>query len=158
VVRRRRFFHGAPIRGTGDGEYGADAVTKDGVGLTDSDLKDIVWLRPDGGEMSDHDWESGTARSLAVFLNGLGIPDPDERGEPVIDTSFLMYFNAHHEAVAFQVPPAELGTSWEIVVDTRLSTEARAPDGQPGAAPHPVKAGDVLPLDARSTLVLRRAE
>jgi len=158
VLRRRRFFHGAPIRGTGDGEYGADAVTKDGVGLTDSDLKDIVWLRPDGGEMSDHDWESGTARSLAVFLNGLGIPDPDERGEPVIDTSFLMYFNAHHEAVAFQVPPAELGTSWEIVVDTRLSTEARAPDGQPGAAPHPVKAGDVLPLDARSTLVLRRAE
>jgi glycogen operon protein len=157
VFRRRRFFHGAPIRGTGDGEYGESTPPKDGdEGATP--LKDIVWLRPDGGEMSDQDWESGTARTLAVFLNGLGIPDPDERGEPVSDTSFLMFFNAHHEPVSFRVPPAELGDSWEIVVDTRVASELPDVDARAGAGPHPVKAGDEVPLDGRSTVVLRRAD
>jgi glycogen operon protein len=137
VFRRRRFFHGAPIRGTGE--------VSDGKAL-----KDIVWLRPDGTEMSDQDWESGTARMLAVFLNGAGIPDPDSRGEPVVDDSFLMFFNAHSDTVVFQVPPGEFGDSWETVVDSRRSAAGG------GSADGQLKAGASVHLDARSTVVLRR--
>ena len=78
VFRRRRFFQGRPIKG--------------------SDIEDIVWLRPDGAPMTEHDWNSGYARTLAVFLNGEGIPERDPLGERVVDDSFLLLFNAHHLA------------------------------------------------------------
>src|SRR5690606_36645475 len=63
VFRRRRFFSGRPVRG-----HGGDR------------LPDIAWLAPDASEMTDEDWESGYAKSMAVFLNGQGIPDLDVRG------------------------------------------------------------------------------
>ena len=162
VFRRRRFFHGAPIRPTGEGGIG--------TALKDTALKDIVWLRPDGVEMSDQDWESGTARTLAVFLNGAGIPDPDDRGQPVVDDSFLMFFNAHSETVVFQVPPAEFGQRWETVVDSRVSTGfsdsgtlagadgVAVPAAALPAGGQQVKADASVALDARSTVVLRRVE
>ena len=68
VFRRRRFFQGRPIHG--------------------SDVADIAWLRPDAAPMTDYDWH--TPHSLAAFLNGRGIPDRDEVGEPVVDDSFLL--------------------------------------------------------------------
>jgi hypothetical protein len=37
-------------------------------------LPDISWFHPDGSEMSDEDWESRFGKSVAVYLNGLGIP------------------------------------------------------------------------------------
>ena len=55
--------------------------------------------------MSDDDWDSGFGKSVAVFLNGEGIPDLDLRGERVIDDSFLLCFNAHHEPIEFTLPP-----------------------------------------------------
>jgi glycogen operon protein len=180
VFRRRRFFHGAPIRGTGERAGAMLGAAMEPAETAPSDtapaetapvdtaltaLKDIVWLRPDGVEMTDHDWEAGTARSLAVFLNGAGIPDPDTRGEPVADDSFLLFFNAHSETVTFQLPPAEFAASWEIVVDTRASTtslDAAGPRqvgaGEARTGERQVKAGDSVSLDDRSTVVLRRVE
>ena len=54
--------------------------------------------------MSDEDWESGFAKSMAVYLNGQGIPDLDERGQRVTDDSFVLCFNAHHEPIDFALP------------------------------------------------------
>ena len=73
VFRRRRFFNGMPVRRRG------------AVGLPD-----ISWFRPDGSEMSDDDWGSGFGKSVAVYLNGLGIPDLDARGQRVTDDSFCL--------------------------------------------------------------------
>ena len=47
--------------------------------------------------MTDADWAHEHARSMMVFLNGDAIPEPDRRGERVVDDSFLVAFNAHHE-------------------------------------------------------------
>jgi glycogen operon protein len=157
VFRRRRFFQGESIRGRGATGDAGDAAGGNGPPAS----KDIVWLRADGTEMSDSDWESGTARSLGVFLNGRGIPDSDARGEAVVDDSFLLYFNAHHEPTGFRVP-ADFGEVWEIVVDTRYSPiqveVARAGARFDMAAfERHVKADDPLELDARSVVVLRRA-
>lgn len=39
--------------------------------------------------MSDEDWDSGFGKSVAVYLNGHGIPDLDARGRRVTDDSFV---------------------------------------------------------------------
>jgi glycogen operon protein len=130
VFRRRRWFQGRPVRGSG----GVD---------------DIAWFTPAGEPMSDEDWESGFARSIGVFLNGEAIPTPDSRGERVLDVSFFLIFNAHSEAMTFTMPPEELGTSWEVELDTAAPVAAEDP--------LVVKAGGELPVDARSLVVLRRA-
>ena len=98
VFRRRRFFEGRPLRGM--------------------DIADIAWLRSDGVEMSDDDWNVGFARSLAVFLNGDALPDPDPLGQKVRDDSFLILLNASDTAVTFTTPPEAWAEGWTTVLDT----------------------------------------
>ena len=68
--------------------------------------------------MTDDDWTSGHARSVAVYLNGEGIPDRDDLGERVVNDSFLLLINAHHEPVTFLLPDASYVRTWEVAVDT----------------------------------------
>src|SRR5215470_13975586 len=95
VFRRRRFFEGA-FRGASD----------------------IAWLTPAGDEMTEEDWQASYAKSVAVFLNGAAITEPDPRGDPVTDRKFLLMFNAGPEPITFTLPEARLGNDWEVVVDT----------------------------------------
>jgi isoamylase len=104
VFRRRRFFTGA-YPGTGDGTGGDSAV-------------DIAWLTPAGEEMTEADWRASYAKSVAVFLNGSAITEPDPRGDRVTDKKFLLLFNAGPDPITFTIPEARLGTDWEIVLDT----------------------------------------
>ncbi|MDX6202142.1 MAG: isoamylase, partial [Frankiales bacterium] len=110
-------------------------------------VADIVWFTPGGTEMDDDDWDSGFAKSLGVFLNGKAIRSPDSRGEPVVDDSFLMLFNAHDQPVEFTAPSEEFGESWLIEVDTAtpIDDEERT-----------LKPGTVLAVEGRSLVVLRR--
>jgi len=102
VFRRRRFFQGRPVRGSHP--RGA--------------LPDIGWFRPDGQEMTDTDWRVGYAKSLAVFLNGAAIPDPDELGRPMVDDSFYMLFNAWDQELGFTLPGPRWGRAWSVALDT----------------------------------------
>jgi glycogen operon protein len=68
--------------------------------------------------MTEEDWQASFARSVAVFLNGSAISEPDPRGDPVTDKKFLLLFNAGAEPITFTIPEATLGTDWEIVIDT----------------------------------------
>ena len=43
--------------------------------------------------MTRDDWESGD-RIVGMFLNGEEIAAPDEKGERIVDDSFLLFFNA----------------------------------------------------------------
>lgn len=130
VFRRRRFFHGRPVQGTHD------------------DLSDIAWFTHEGDEMREHDWHASHAKSLTVFLNGGAISEPGPRGEPVVDDSFLLMFNAHDAPLDFVVP-VDHGRQWQVVVDT-----AR-PRGVETDGPK-VQAGDRLTLTDRSLTVLQR--
>jgi isoamylase len=128
VLRRRRFFAGAPERG---GE---------------SDLRDIAWLSPDGRHMTDAQWQEDLARALMVFLNGDAIAEPDLRGEEVVDDSFLVLFNAQPDETVFTLPDAEYGETWTVAVDT----DSRFTVGEQVAHSAEVR------LSARSTVVLVR--
>ncbi len=128
TFRRARFFDGRPVR-RGEGEP----------------LPDIVWLTPGGVEMAPEDWDSGFGRSIGVFLNGNGIRGRDARGERIVDKNFIVYFNAHDDIVEFQLPHDEYAGQWETVVDTAGA----------GADSAPLDAGAVIPIGAKSLVVLR---
>ena len=131
VFRRRRFFRGRPVR------------QREGGGLPD-----IEWFAPDGSEMTEEDWETGFAKSVAVYLNGQGIPDLDDRGQRVSDDSFLLWFNAHYEPIDFALPADEFGAGWVPVIYTASETDE-------DAEPH--DAGGKVMVAARAVMVLRAA-
>jgi isoamylase len=90
--------------------------------------KDIVWLRPDGQEMTDEEWGLGWVRSLGLMMNGETIDDVDEAGEPVKDDTFLLMLNCHHEPILFYPPSPPGSGGWEIIMDTNdpgLAPESR---------------------------------
>ncbi len=137
VFRRRRFFHGRPVR-RGKG----------------TPLPDIAWFTPDGREMTEDDWESDFGRSIGMFLNGLGIAGTDPRGERITDDSFLLCFNAHDHPVTFTLPPAEYAGKWQVVLDT--ADHPAGPLADPSAEPRTAGAGSGLQVDARTLLVLTK--
>jgi glycogen operon protein len=134
VFQRRRFFSGKVV---GDAAQGG--------------LPDIAWLRTDGSPMNAADWSSPARNELTVFLNGLGITEPDERGEPIIDDSFLLLFNPGYEDADVRIPGGAYGKAWVPVLDTA------DPDALPGVEGEPLAADTQRSLTARSVVVLRRA-
>ena len=129
VFRRRRFFHGRPVRGSADG------------------LSDIEWLRPSGQRMTSRDWSRPHVQSMQVFLNGEAISEPDLRGQRVRDDSFLLVFHAHHEDMAFTLPDGSFGSTWEVVLDSAHPIAVERLE---------MKAGTQVDIEARSLQVLRR--
>jgi glycogen operon protein len=132
VFRRRRVF-------TGEEHHG-------GI----SDVGEIAWFTPAGTPMEPQDWTNGYARAVAVFLNGEALFAPDKRGQHVLDDSFLVVFNAHHEPLEFTVPPAEYGHWWSVLVDTADDAGGSSDSGDTYAPGHQVT---VAP---RSLVILRR--
>ena len=128
VFRRRRFFQGRRIRGM--------------------EVKDLYWLRPDGKEMTDEDWAQGYVRCLGVRLAGDAMEEKDAKGRPLLDETFLVLLNAHHEPRPFTLPAHKRGVRWQPVFDTASYDM----NGKPVTL---FRGGDQYDLEARSLAVLR---
>ena len=126
VFRRRNFFQGRSIKGAG--------------------IKDILWLRPDGREMPDEEWNQEHARTLGLFLSGSAVDEIDERGQLITDENFVLLMNAHHEEVPFTLPTAASGMAWTSLLDTSFE-QSRAP----GTIHEPMTP---YPLQSRSLALL----
>lgn len=113
LFRRRKWFQGQPIWGTG--------------------TKDIVWFLPDGGEMNDEHWQQEFARSLSVYMNGEGIRTPGKEGERIIDDSFFIAFNAHHESVRYKLPASEYGAQWTEEINTEIGFSKEGKQYEPAS-------------------------
>jgi isoamylase len=98
VFGRRRWFQGQPIKGT--------------------KVEDIAWFLPDATEMSEEHWNNDFAKSLGVYLNGLGIHSVDPKGERIVDDSFYIIFNAHFEPLNYKLPTSKYGKEWTKIIDT----------------------------------------
>jgi len=127
IWRRRDFFKGVPAG--------------------DAGRKDVAWLKPDGQEMTAEEWEKEFARCLGMWLNGDWLPESDERGRPLRDSSYLVLFNAHHDRIDFKLPP---GCGWRAEVDTSIDTGEPPPDAAPPT--------ESYPLQGRSLVVLRQLD
>ena len=128
VFRRRDFFHGRPLRGR--------------------DVKDILWLKPDGAEMTEEEWDQHFARCLGVYLPGEALTETDRRGRPVVDANFLLLFNAHHEPIPFALPDLG-GAPWRGVLDTANAS---------GLANGRWEAGAEFPLQGRALALFRQLQ
>jgi isoamylase len=126
AFRRRRFFQGRAIKG--------------------ARIKDIVWLRPDGKEMTDQEWDQAFARCLGVLLSGEAAGEIDDRGQIIRDSNFVVLINAHHEQIPFILPLRTPHASWLVLVDTSCQTSQHATAFYSPA--------DSYPLHARSLTVL----
>jgi glycogen operon protein len=138
VFRRRRFLTGSAAPG------GSDQVG------------DIAWFTPAGEEMSNADWGTGYAKSLAVFLNGDAISEPDRYGGPIQDSSFLLLLNASELDLEFTMPPQRYGEHWERVLDTAAPAEISGAPAQPSDGPAAAKSGEAVPVMNRSIQLLSR--
>jgi glycogen operon protein len=128
IFRRPKFFQGREVRGAG--------------------VKDIMWLTPGGGEMTDEEWGAPFVKTLGVMLCGDSIDVRDWRGEPITDDTFLMLLNASHEPVKFTLPNHAV-KRWAVVMDTAEEKSFLEP--QPRYA-----AGFELALRERSFVLLQR--
>ncbi|MEW6514663.1 MAG: glycogen debranching protein GlgX [Pseudomonadota bacterium] len=119
VFRRRNFFQGRPIRGSG--------------------IKDIHWIKPDGGDMSDEEWSRDYARSLGVYLSGEALGEVDRYGRGIHDDNFILLFNAHHEHIDFVLPTLCVGCAWQVVLDTHYHAGLDTDGVYAGSESYPLK-------------------
>lgn len=127
IFRRPKFFQGRKIRGM--------------------EAKDLLWFNADGSEMTDEHWNRSFIRCIGVVLVGFAEDIRDYFGKPVHDDTFMLLFNAHHEAVKFVMPGREK-VVWERILDTADEAGFLA---QPTTHP----SGDEVPLEPRSMSVFK---
>jgi glycogen operon protein len=137
VFRRRNFFQGRQIRGAG--------------------IKDIAWLRPDGQEMTDEEWNQEFARCLGVALSGQAVDEVDERGQRIQDDNFLLLINAHHEEIPFVLPPPS-NSGWVAILDSSCQIAQRPDAFYAGGTGYPLQARSLVLLVERPPERVRRAD
>jgi glycogen operon protein len=100
VLRRRTFFRG-------------HAIVPSGV-------KDLSWLRPDGNEMAEADWENARTHVLGMLVHGRATDERDERGRLAVGETVLFLLNGGSRSRRFALPAlAEPGTWIEILNTAR---------------------------------------
>jgi len=90
-LRRRRFFRG-------------DSVA--------AGVKDVTWLRADGGEMTQEDWNDGRRHVLGMLIPRQGSDERDERGRPVAGETLLVLVNGGTRSKYFALPKPEGPGQW----------------------------------------------
>lgn len=124
---RKNWFKGEPVKGNG--------------------IEDIAWFQPDGSQMTAEHWNQDFAKSIAIFLNGQGIHAVNSEGVEVVDDSFYIIFNAHHETIEYKLPSAEYGKDWKLVIDTARADQENND--------HTYQSEEVVKVDGRSVILLQ---
>ncbi len=73
--------------------------------VTSDGRKDMTWLHPDGGEMTEADWNAPDARFLAAVFDATRQP-------------LMLLMNGHAEPVAFTVPETPGIKAWRMRINT----------------------------------------
>jgi glycogen operon protein len=106
VLRRRSFFTGRLI--APDGE------------------KDVMWVRPDGQEMTEQDWAHPDNHILGMLIQGRATDEVNERGRPIFGDTVLLLVNGGHRSRHFTLPAVEGSGVWQETVNTaRPETTSR---------------------------------
>jgi isoamylase len=127
ILRRRAFFTGEPHPGM--------------------QTKDVTWIRPDGSEMTEQDWEDAELHTIGMLLLGMATDEVDIRGRSYAGDSLFLMLNAGTRSRSYTLPRMELAGQWEEVLNT----------AQPGPWSRIVRT-DAVSLNAHSTLLLRHSE
>jgi isoamylase len=113
--------------------------------LSADGVKDIMWLRRDGVEMSDEDWANPDPHILGMLLNGRASDAVDERGRPTFGETMLVLMNGGPHTRYVTLPKMDTQGRWELILNT----------ARPGATGSPTQG---LRLGSHSLIALRFAE
>ena len=107
----------------------------------------MAWIRPDGGEMTEEDWQGADNHVLGMLIHGRATDEIDERGRPIFGDTLLLLLNGGHRSRFFALPEAQEGPGvWQELVNTT----------RPEMAPRVVRTPGVN-LVAHSLILLRYA-
>jgi isoamylase len=89
------------------------------------DIRDVVWVNANGGEMTETDWESNWVKCFGVVLDGRARKTAMARhGE---DDSVLIIMNSYEgSSVDFKLPHTTAGPRWSLLLDTSVEGESNA--------------------------------
>lgn len=124
VLQRRKFFQGRMIRG--------------------EMIRDVIWLTPQGKQMTDSDWNTHYTRCLGMRLEGHMDDEIDDRGRHITGDTLLILFNSHDSLIPFAMPPHADDEFWEPVLDTATDTPLKR-----------AHFGERYPLQGHSLAVLK---
>src|SRR5262249_655923 len=128
--RRRGFFQGRAIKGAG--------------------IKDVVWLKPDGQEMTDQEWNQEFARCLGLLLSGDAADQTHDPGHPILAATSIILTNAHHDEIPFTLPMLTASAGWITLVDTSCQTSQSANTLYPPSKAYPLQARSLVLLVERT--------
>ena len=115
-----------------------------GRSLHSDGTTDLAWFRSDGAQLAASDWSNLSQRTIAMYLSGKDIRQVGERGEPVVDDSFLVVMHGGLTSSTFTLPSAPWASSYEVVIDNTDPTNHAA-----------LAAGSTLDVPAVAFMVLR---
>ncbi len=106
VFRRRRFFRGDPLPSSG--------------------VKDVSWIRPDGRELEQDDWNDPEARVLGMLVPGDAADDAFDRRRPGPGSgsagdgsrTLLLLLNSGARSRYFSLPEIGAPGEWRDLLDT----------------------------------------
>jgi glycogen operon protein len=98
VLRRRHFFRGVPI--------------------TEGGPKDLTWIRPDGGEMTERDWHDPSNHAIGMLIHGDATDETDAHGEPITGATLLILVNGGERQACFFLPERRDDDAWSSIIDT----------------------------------------
>jgi len=104
VLRRRSFFNGAPVAGR---------------------EKDVTWVRPDGEEMNDGDWQNPENRVLGMLMPGRATDETDARGRPIHGRTLLLLLNSGSRSRSYTLPKQTRPGTWRELVNTARPRQTR---------------------------------
>ena len=126
ALTRRYFFKGMPEK--------------------EGELKDVIWLHPEGYEFGATDWTNPDLRTLGMRLDGSAIQEIDEMGDPIEPASNLLIFHADEEEIEFTLPLVERGAElshWVALLST---------DSEDGTINLKARAGDTITIPGRTVM------
>ncbi len=107
--------------------------------------RDVDWINANGATIDDAQWGDGNMKCFGMLIDG-----PAATAESAFrqdDSTFLLVFNAHYDAVEFTLPACKDGEVWNRVIDTN--------DPEP-AADVVLPIGKVFTVTGRSVVVFSR--
>ena len=98
VLRRRQFFRGHSVSPEGH--------------------KDLTWIRPDGEEITQQEWDNPHTHTLGMLIHGNATDETDDRGRPIKGDTMILLVNGADHQVTYKLPHIDAEGMWLEVVDT----------------------------------------
>ena len=87
-------------------------------------VRDVTWLRPEGGDMEEADWNDASRKAIGMLLDGRAAETENRRRGP--EYSLLLLVHAGADAIPFHLPPTGGNKHWQLLISSEPEHERGA--------------------------------